>query len=134
MNVPMAFLADYSNVSQEGKLNVLGIFDKIFVRELPAFHPQMYLVLRLTAGAAERGLTKKLTILLLDADGEKISAIEGTFTVPEDAPLQSAINEIIILNGLGFPHAGDYSFHILINGEEKTTIPFAVESLPIEVA
>lgn len=30
MEVPVALLADYANVSQEGKLNVMGIFNRAY--------------------------------------------------------------------------------------------------------
>ena len=54
MRVTLAVLADYANISQEGKLNILGIFDRIAVAEVPTSLPQMHFIMRLEAHAAER--------------------------------------------------------------------------------
>src|SRR6266516_902993 len=54
MEVKLALLADGANVSREGKLNLLGIFDTLFARSFPTTHPQMQLVIRFEAAAHER--------------------------------------------------------------------------------
>lgn len=46
MEVSLALLADYANVTREGKLNLLGLFDRIDARAVPWVHPQMQLVLQ----------------------------------------------------------------------------------------
>ena len=50
MHVKVALLADYSNVSREGKLNILGIFDTIYAPTFPTTHPHMQLVIRFEGG------------------------------------------------------------------------------------
>src|SRR5215217_3944288 len=44
MEVKLAVLADYANVSQDGKLNIMGIFQEINAPSLPFPLPQMFLV------------------------------------------------------------------------------------------
>ena len=56
MLVKLAVLADYANVTSDGKLNILGIFDRMNVLNLPAVHPQMNLVLRLEAHRAAEAM------------------------------------------------------------------------------
>lgn len=46
MHISFAVFADAANVSQEGKLNVLGIFDALHVAGFPAVHPRAHFVLR----------------------------------------------------------------------------------------
>lgn len=53
MNVSLALVADYANISREGKLNILGIFDRIAAQSVPAVHSQMQLIMRLEADRAE---------------------------------------------------------------------------------
>ena len=65
MDVTLAVLADYANVSQDGKLNIMGIFQEVNPSEIPFVLPQMYLVLSLTAGPAEVGLARNIRIPLL---------------------------------------------------------------------
>ena len=55
MDVTLAVLADHANVSDQGKLNILGIFDRILASNFPAVHPQLHPVLRFSASPAERG-------------------------------------------------------------------------------
>ena len=55
MKIPMALLADEANVSQEGKLNVLGVFDRIAAAGFPTVHPKMVFVFRVQAEYADAG-------------------------------------------------------------------------------
>ena len=82
VDVTVAVLADYANVSQDGKLNIMGIFQEINPPVLPFALPQMYLVLSLTAGPAEFGLTRNLRIPLLQSDGKEILSLQAQMRVP----------------------------------------------------
>ncbi len=124
----MAVLADYANLSREGKLNIMGIFQEINPPVLPFTLPQMYLVLGLTAGPAEFNTTRNLRIPLLHSDGQEVLAMEAEMRVPSARRPGSRayINETILLAGVTFPQAGDYAFHILIGDDEKATVPVHV--------
>jgi hypothetical protein len=131
MKIPLAVLADYANVTAEGKLNIMGIFNTIFVTsDFPALHPQLQLVFQFLVSPAERGETKKIDIKLLDADGSVLLGIAAETRLPQDMPANQEIPQIIGLNGLVFPKPGDYAFSILVNGEEKTTVAFHVLPIP----
>ena len=56
MNVTFALFADAANISQEGKLNILGIFDAVHVGQLPSLHPRGTLVLRIKASPTDQGV------------------------------------------------------------------------------
>jgi hypothetical protein len=49
MHVSFALFADAANISQEGKLNILGVFDALQVATVPAVHPRATLIVRLKA-------------------------------------------------------------------------------------
>ena len=55
MHVQFALFADAANVSQEGKLNILGVFDALHVGQLPSMHPRATFVVRLKAVAEDEG-------------------------------------------------------------------------------
>lgn len=55
MHVQFALFADAANVSQEGKLNILGVFDALHVVQLPSLHPRATFVVRLKAVAEDEG-------------------------------------------------------------------------------
>ena len=126
MDVPLALLADSANISQEGKLNVLGAFDNINASSFPAVHAAMVLVIGLTASPAEYGHTRLCRIRLLDADANQLLAIEGDLEVnqPSDLAAPHSVYIPFPIPPITFPHAGDYAFHILIDDDEKATVPF----------
>lgn len=126
MEVPLALLADSANISREGKLNVLGVFDNIAATSFPTTHAAMVLVIGISASPAEYGLTRKCRIRLLDADAEQLLAIEGDLEVNQPSDLAGAPSVYfpLPLPAITFQHAGDYAFHILIGDDEKATIPF----------
>jgi hypothetical protein len=133
MEVTLALLADYANVSQEGKLNVMGVFNRIWAKKFPAVHPEMRLVFRLEAGLAERGTDKVIEVKLLDADAKVLQHLKGQFTVPAESPRPTIeIAQVLTFATVRFEKPGDYAFHILVGGDEKKTVPFFVEQLPEE--
>lgn len=126
MNVPLALLADSANLSQEGKLNVLGAFNSIYAPSFPAVHPAMVLVLQLDASPAEYGQTKQLEVAFLDADATKIAGFEAELQVNRPADPAGPTNDYVVVNvpPMPFPHSGDYAIHVLIGGEDKARVRF----------
>ena len=80
MEIDLAVLADAATVDMSGKLNILGIFDRISVGELPAHHPHLSLVLRLSASMSEAG-SHKMEIVLRDPEGARMMGMNGEFQV-----------------------------------------------------
>lgn len=130
MKVGLAVLADYANVSVEGKLNIMGIFNQIYAPGVPVQHPQMHLVLQFEIDLAEHGLTKVIEIKLLGEDGQQLASVSQTTQIPDLIPLGAQLPLIAALNGLQFPRYGSYAFHILINEDTKATVPFRVIPTP----
>jgi hypothetical protein len=127
MEVTLALLADAANVTESGKLNVLGAFDTVFSDQFPYQHPQMYCVVRLSAGPAEFGKEKKLEISVVDPDGKVLGMLRGTATVPDPGSGRRASVEIMLRMGnVPFKEPGDYAVVVLVGGEEKWSIPLQV--------
>ena len=126
MDVAFALLADAANVSREGKLNVLGVFDRIHGSQFPLTWPRMVLVTRFVASAAEFGAEKTIEIVTLDADGKQLGRATGKMTIGSaQAGRQLKINHILPM-AMTFPAAGEYSIEVLVNGEPKATVPLEV--------
>jgi hypothetical protein len=127
MQVKLALLADYANVTAEGKLNILGIFDRINVMEMPAVHPQMHFILRLEAHSAERDRPQAVEIRLHDPDGQTVFEVRGDI-VPQGRSGQSiATNQILTLNNLQLNKTGEYNFVVFVNNDLKIEVPLGVE-------
>src|SRR3990170_3348345 len=115
MEVSFALLADAANVSREGKLNVLGAFDRIYGSKFPLTWPRMVLVTRFVASAAEFGTEKSVEIVTLDADGKRLGQATGKMTLPQgQAGRLLKINHVLPMT-LTFPGPGEYSIEILVN-------------------
>src|SRR5687768_18609054 len=104
VEVPLALLADAANTTENGKLNVLGVFSQLLPAELPYVHPVMTLVIKFEADTVERGSQKDIEIRLVDADGKPIISMKSPMVVPNETvpgrPIE--IQTLIGLSGLRF--------------------------------
>lgn len=126
MDVAFALLADAANVSREGKLNILGSFDRIYGAKFPMTWPRMWLVTRFLVSPAEYGTEKALEIVTLDADGKRLGAATGKMKIPTpQSGRELKINHVLPMT-MTFPAPGQYSIAILVNGEEKATVTLDV--------
>lgn len=127
MQVKLALVADHANVSAEGKLNILGIFDRIAVTALPAVHPQMYLVLRLEAHPAERDRAHTVEVRLHDPDGQAVFELKGEVVPQGPSGETVAANQIVGINNLVLAKTGEYLFAIFVDRDLKAETPLHVD-------
>jgi hypothetical protein len=125
-----ALLADYANVTEEGKLNLMGVFNSVRAVSVPATVPQMLLVIRFQTDPPDRGQTKNIDVTLLDADGVELMRLSNTVQIDPSAPLVANVNQFLRFTPLRLPRFGDYSFYITVNGEQKASAPFSVDKVP----
>lgn len=128
MDVSLAVLSDFASVTQEGKLNIMGIFGEVNPPGLPFSLPLMYLVIVFDASPAEVGSEKNARVVMLDGEGREGLSIENSLAVPPPGRpgRRTTFNAILALQGVTFQQPGDYEFSILINGEEKRSVPLRV--------
>lgn len=130
IKVTLAALADGANVSREGKLNILGIFDVIHSQKFPMTHPQMLLVMRFEADFTESASRKKVEIHLMDADGKKMFVLPGEIKLGSGLPGEViGTNQILTINMARFDAPGTYEFKILVDGEIKSEVPLKVAEI-----
>ena len=129
MDVTLALLADAANVSADGKLNILGIFNALGAHSFPVVHPQMALVLRFEASRAEEGKGRQIELQLSDSDGQKMFKIGAQLMVPTGGSAPGTpirLNHILMLNNIQFPRAGDYVFSVLVGDDQKASIDLKI--------
>jgi hypothetical protein len=130
MQVTFALLADGANLSREGKLNLLGIFDTIFARSFPTTHPQKQLVLRFEAEPEEAGSRRDIEVQFLAPDGHLLFRLPGAMTVQQRVFGDIVrMDQIVTLNNLQLEHPGRYRFHVLVDGEVAAAVPLHVERI-----
>ena len=122
MEIVLATLADCANTSNDGKLNLMGLFDTIYAATVPVTHPSMQLVLRIRAEPAEIDRQHELEIRCMDADGGELFKVKGGFSV-QAAPGQAAtFNHVVGINHLTFEKYGGHTFSVFINRDLKQTL------------
>jgi len=122
--------ADYANITGDGKLNVMGIFNDIYSFNFPARHPSMHLVAKLGAELGEYGQTRNFTVKLLDEDGNPIMDISGQFQVPKgERGRKPEVNIVLDLKDVVFPKPGIYQFIILVDKDYKGELSLYVDKI-----
>lgn len=134
MEATLAVAADYANVSNDGKLNIMGIFQEFFPVTFPAAGQPMFLVLSLSAGPAEVGSQKDVRVAFVDPEGDQNLVLDFQVPVP-DPPrpgTPSIVHQILGLQGLPLFRPGHHAFYVLVSGEEKARIPIYVNDPPAQ--
>ena len=129
MEVDLALLADAATIDGSGKLNILGIFDRLSTTAFPTRHPRLSLVLRFSAGINEVG-KHAIGISLKAPDGQEVMRIDGEMnlsTGPGGVSGGVLVPHILNMDGLVFPVAGRYAFDVRVDGEHEVTLPLTVD-------
>jgi hypothetical protein len=128
MEVDLALLADAATIDNSGKLNILGVFDRITTGSLPTQHPRLALVLRFVASVQEIGL-HTVGISLRAPGGEEVVRIDGEMQLgPGPASMAGSVRvpHVLHLDRLVFPHSGSYAFDVSVDGEHHVSVPLTI--------
>jgi hypothetical protein len=128
MDVDLALLADAATVDAAGKLNILGVFDRISSGGFPAQHPHISLVLRFGASMNEAG-DHEVAIVLMDPDGGEVVRMNGEIKVGVGPPVAGGrirVPQVVNMDRLVFKGPGRYTFDVLVDGEHKASIPLFI--------
>ena len=130
MNVEALVLCDAATDSQ-GKLNILGAFDTLFVPNVPAVHPQCAVAARLRWERIE-GEDHKLAIHIINQDGKPvIPPLEGNIKVGFPQNESTAIANIILnLQGLKLESFSEHSVDLVIDAKHEASLPLYVKQSP----
>jgi hypothetical protein len=128
MEIDLALLADAATIDGSGKLNILGIFDRISASAFPAQHGRLALVLRFSAGLPEAG-PHDVGIRLSGPDGVEILRLDGEMQLapgPRSAGGGVKVPHVLNLDGIVFARSGHYTFDVSVDGEHHVSIPLSV--------
>jgi hypothetical protein len=113
------FAADYA-----GKLSVVGVFDSIFARQMPAVHQHCCLAVKLRFEKIEEG-QKRVRLSISDDDGKLVlPAMEIPINVvmPPDARTNT-IQVVANIAGMKIESFGEYSIDLALDGRHEGSIP-----------
>ena len=116
MHVSFALFADAANLSQEGKLNILGVFDSVHVGQFPALHPRATFVVRLKGTPADVG-SHEMTFRWINARGNELWSSSAQLDI-QAAPTQAGEMDmpVIIQVDLPLDVVGDYAMVVELDG------------------
>ncbi len=130
-------LADYANITGNGKLNVMGMFRVIHAQAFPCSHLSTHLIIKLYPDLLENVQGEHTLIArLVNEDGDVLNQMEIPFAFPSQGnqALRPEHNFILKLSVLEFEKPGDYAFKIHVDSldNEVGEVAFYVNQLPIE--
>lgn len=128
MQVSFALFADAANLSQEGKLNILGVFDALQVGSLPSIHPRAHLVVHLKGTPLDTG-THSVALRWVNPSGRELWQSTGELNVgaPPSGVLEMDLPLIAQID-LPMDEAGGYLMIVAVDGTMAREIPVQVRS------
>lgn len=120
-------MGDFANVTQDGKINVSGIFDRLFAHSFPAVHRQLFLVTCLESEPGDDLNPHLIQVQLIDQDGKVLTKLEGQLQVGAG---KQVVNQIHVFQDLRFDQAGTYEFNLSCDGSLLRTISLELHELP----
>ncbi len=122
MYCSFALFADAANLSQEGKLNVLGVFDALHVASVPAVHPRATLVVRLKASPDDAG-THALSLTWVGPGGDEIWSSNGEVEVHSPPPGAIEVDiPVIAAIDLPIAEAGVHVMRVELDAEVEAEV------------
>jgi Family of unknown function (DUF6941) len=131
MKVEIFTLCDFASADSGGKLNIIGVFDTIWTREIPAAYALCALAIRIRFDKIEEGL-KKIKISFVDSDGNPVMpTMEMQMPVHIPSSLQHGNAQVVFLiPQMKFSNFGEYSVDLAIDGRQEASTPLFVRQLP----
>ena len=128
MQVSFALFADAANLSQEGKLNILGVFDALQVGALPSIHPRAHLVVHLKGTSLDAG-THSVSLRWINPSGRELWQSTGELNVgsPPAGVLEMDLPLIAQID-LPVDEAGGYVMSIAVDGKRTIDVPVQVRA------
>jgi hypothetical protein len=127
VDIRFAALSDFAVVDPQGRFTIVGLFSELYVASFPAQIAAVHVALSFFANASEVGSVKALHIVLQDADGKSLLAMDAQLSVPPPTRKgrPSLLNLCFGIHNLAIPSEGEYQICIQVNGETKSVLEFA---------
>jgi len=118
VELQLALVCDHAKTTDDGKLDVHGIFNDLYAPAFPALQDHMVLVLAVEWSRSDSG-RYRFRVELTDPDGKPTLSVEGHTDVdsrPEDRP-PARTRLMLPLEKVVFPKPGAYKFKIQLKGK-----------------
>lgn len=124
MEMTVGALADYANRTDDGKLNIIGAFDRVVSAQFPFTLAEMFVIVHLRQDAGETRGQRDLQIELFGPDGRAVLSIRRGFEAGAgDGTPAGSIHSLVRLKGTVFPRPGQYEFVVRVDDARVGAIP-----------
>ena len=111
LELELLIISDYASVSKEGKISIMGIFDKVNIKKLPARHGQMYLVAVIKG---EPWSEHKIEVEITDPLGKRIGGSKADSKFGDSGKT----NFISSIPGMPITRRGKYKFTLKVDSKK----------------
>ena len=109
-----------------GKLNVVGAFDAITVREFPSVHPLMCVAARIRFPVYELG-AHSVRLEIVDAEGERLAPpLDGSMSVDGIGGDSACANLALTMHNLRVEREASWRLALSIDGQERASVPLYI--------
>jgi hypothetical protein len=126
MKLNFVHLCDYAFLGDNGKINLIGIFESFYPKSVPFSHSQFFIVTNATVNKS--GTVKQLIKIVRNRDNTDIVApLEFELTagsVSESG--ETKVGVLGRLDGVTFEEEGNYTIQVFIDGEKIGGSPLSV--------
>lgn len=132
MNVDVFTLCDFAQNTPGNKMNIVGTFNRIFARQIPAVHPLCALAVLMRFQQIEQG-TKNIRVSIIDSDGRPVvPTLEAQLNV-QISPNESdaSVPLAVVIQQISLPRFGEYSVDLAVDGRQEASIPLYVLQAPL---
>jgi hypothetical protein len=126
MELQFAVTCDHALIDGNNKLSIIGIFDKIFAKQLPTTHPSFFFVAIIQAHRSEIG-NHEIKINFVDQDGKEVIPTINQTTKIEKDKLRN--NIMANFNNMKFLTPGTYSFDIVADNKHIGSVPLILQKI-----
>ncbi len=117
-----AHICETAFLSQQGKLNIIGMFEQINAVQFPVKQAKMTLVMNLNL---KEGKYPFKIRMIHEEKNTEVAKIEGELNCKKEGKT-GLINEFL---DVGFTESGQYAIEIWVNNEPTGKVPFAVHQV-----
>lgn len=120
MKLRYALIAEYANVTGDGKLNLMGVTDRIYAYQFPAIHRDLIVVNSIETDNDDEESTQDLSVQVIDPDGHTVAELNGQLQIGAG---KQVFHQIHVFHDVRFEAAGSYQVNIFFNRELVQPIP-----------
>jgi hypothetical protein len=125
MHVEILALCDFAQDAM-GKLNIVGAFDAITVREFPSVHPLMCVAARIRFQVYELG-SHAMRMELVDGTGDRLAPpLDGSMNVDGIGGDSACANLALNISNLRVEREGSWKLSLSIDGQERASVPLYI--------